>query len=407
MERISEKEARIGSVLAALMICSKLLNTAIPVLYSGGIQAGIITMGAIWGLYVLYVVVFKKYKANLYATIFLIFILLYFGISNTIYSDHIRLLTLHFVEYGVVGFLIGGTLFDVEKTTRYTSYLVLLLAYPIIALLQINTSLYNESMGMGLSYALLSPALATITHFLYYRRKKDYLMYVAYAFSVYLLIQIIVRGIRGSILCVLIFAFFAVLNTNRIRSKFSVRRGVVLVIVFIGLLNADSIFSFVANWLSSAGIHIRFIEKTIALDNVVGDVSNGRTNIYSVALSDFIESPIWGKGIGYFPEIHNINYPHNLILQVLGEGGLLLGVPIVIILARIIYDLIFGKIDNRNLRIMVLFLASCTIPAAFLSDEIWNYQLLWLLFGIVIKKVIPQGKRTTLHPQPQIKEYET
>lgn len=407
MEHISEKEDRIGSFLVALMICSKLLNTAIPVLYSGGVQAGIITMGAIWGLYMVYVLVFKKYKANLYAALFLIYILLYFAISNTIYSEHIRLLTLHFVEYGVVGFLIGGTSFDVEKTTRYTSYLVLLLAYPIIVLLQTNRLLYGESMGMGLSYALLSPALAIITHLLYFRRKKDYLMYLVYIFSAYLLYQIIVRGIRGAILCMLVFAFFAVLNTDRIRAKFSVRRGVVLVIVFIGLLNADSIFSFVANWLSSAGVHIRFIEKTIALGNVVGDVSNGRTSIYSVALSDFIESPIWGKGIGYFPEIHNINYPHNLVLQVLGEGGLLLGIPIVIILGRIVYDLIFGKIVDRNLKIIVLLLASCTIPAAFVSDEIWNYQLLWLLFGIVIKKVMPQGKRTMLRAQPQIEGYET
>ena len=31
-------------------------------------------------------------------------------------------------------------------------------------------------------------------------------------------------------------------------------------------------------------------------------------------------------------------------------------------------------------------LVGCTIPAAFVSDELWNYQLLWLAFGILIKK---------------------
>lgn len=396
MERISEKEIQISSVLVALMICSKLLNTAIPMVYSGGIQAGMLTMGAIWGLYIIYVFLFKKYKANMVAACFILYILLFFAVSNVVNSDHIRLLTLHFVEYGVAGYLIAGSTFNTEKAMRYTAYVLLILAYPVILLLRNISMLYSDSIGMGISYALLSPALTSIAHLLYFRRKKDYLMYIAYAFSAYLLFQIIVRGIRGAILCILVFAFFAVLNHERFRGRFSIRRGIVLVIVFVGLLNADSLFSFIANTLSSSGIHIQFIDKTLALSNIAGDVSNGRINNYSLAIKDFLESPIWGKGIGYFPEVHGISYPHNMVLQVLGEGGLLLGIPILILLVRIVVDLIFGKLKDHDLRAIVILLTSCTIPAAFVTDEIWNYQLLWLLFGIVIKKVIPQRKKC--HP---------
>lgn len=407
MGRISEKEIRISSLLVALMICSKLLNTAIPMLYSGGIQAGMLTMGAIWGLYIIYVFLYKKYKANMLAACFILYILAFFAISNAVYSDHIRLLTLHFVEYGVAGFLIAGTTFNTEKATRYTAYILLILAYPILLLLQNNSMLYSDSIGMGISYALLSPALASITHLLYYRRKKDFLMYIAYAFSAYLLFQIIVRGIRGAILCMLVFAFFAVLNHERFRGQFSFRRGIVLIIVFVVLLNADYLFTLVANTLSSFGIHIQFIEKTLALSKIAGDVSNGRLNNYSLAFKDFLESPIWGKWIGYFPEVHGISYPHNMILQVLGEGGLLLGIPVIIILVRIVVDLIFGKLKDHGLRAIVILLASCTMPAAFVTDEIWNYQLLWLLFGIFLKKVVPQRKKELPAASLNSEEYES
>ena len=402
MERISERESKLASVLMALMICSKLMNVAIPKVYSGGIQSGMITMGLIWGIFVIYVFIYRKNNANLKAACFIAYFLLFFIISNLIYSDHIRLLTLHFIEYGLAGFLIAGTGFNVEKTMRYTAYLTLILAYPIVLLLQSNYSIYSESLGMGISYALLSPALTIVAHLLYYRKKNDYLIYLAYAFSMYLLYQIIVRGIRGSILCILVLIFFAVLNNDRFRGTFSIRRGAVLAVVFIGLLNADYLLTATANALSSIGIHIRFIEKTIALGNVIGDVSNGRIDIYSVAIKDFFDSPIWGKGIGYFPEVHGINYPHNLILQVLGEGGLLLGIPIILVIIRIIYDLIFGRIENRDLRVCILLLTSCTIPAAFVSDEIWNYQLLWLLFGILLKKVVPQERRKVSLAQQKI-----
>lgn len=393
MERISEKEIRIGSLLVALMICSKLLNTAIPMIYSGGIQTGMLTMGAIWGLYIIYVFLFKKYKANMVAACFILYILLFFAISNVVNSVHIRLLTLHFVEYGIAGYLIAGTTFNAEKATRYTAYVLLILTYPVFLLLQNKSMLYSDSIGMGISYALLSPALTSIAHLLYFRRKKDYLMYIAYAFSAYILFQIIVRGIRGAILCILVFAFFAVLNHERFRGRFSIRRGVVLIIVFVVLLNADYLFTYIANTISSFGLHIQFIEKTLALSNITGDVLNGRMNNYSLAIKDFLESPIWGKWIGYFPEVHGINYPHNMVLQVLGEGGLLLGIPILILLVRIVVDLIFGKLKDHDLRAIVILLASCTIPAAFVTDEIWNYQLLWLLFGIIIKKVVPQSKK--------------
>ena len=375
-----------GSLLYTLIICSKLINSAIARLFLGGVQSGLLTMGLIWAFTLFYFVYYRVFKANARATAFLLYILLFFGISNIYLSGHVRELTLHFVEYGVLGYIIAGVEFDFEKATRYTGYLMLLFSISIVQLMQTSYSAYASILGMGESYTLLPPALAVIAHFLYYRKKKDYLMYCAYVFSVYVLYNVFARGTRGAILCLLVFVFLAILNISRVRSSINVYRGVLFALVFILLINADTLLISLSEFLSARGLNIRFIDKTIVLGTALSDVSNGRMFRYQLAWSDFLSSPIWGNGIGYFPSAHNINYPHNLFLQSLSEGGVLLGVPILIVSISAIYYLIFGKIHNRNYRNTLIMLISCTVPAAFVSDELWNYQLLWLAFGILIKK---------------------
>lgn len=384
MERklLNRKEVY-GSLLFTLIICSKLINSILAGTLPGGIQSGLLTMGAIWMLTLLYYIRYASLKVNKIGTILLLYILCFFGISNFVLTEHVEELTLHFVEYGVLGYIIAGADFDFEKTTRFTGYIILLLSASMIQLMQNSYNAYSSVLGMGESYTLLPPAFAVLTHFIYYRRKKDYLMYLSYAFSVYVLYNIFARGTRGAILCFIVFIFLAVMNSPRVRNSFNLYRGILFVLAFILILNADTILLWMSNFLAAHGLNIRFIEKTI---NLGSDVSNGRFYRYQLAWSDFLSSPIWGNGIGFFPEAHNINYPHNLFLQVLSEGGLLLGLPIIAVSVIAIYYLIFGKIQNRNYRIALLMLVSCTIPAAFVSDELWNYQLLWLAFGILIKK---------------------
>ena len=393
MEPISKAEDHAGklrafsSFILALLICSKLINASIAGSYSGGIQTGLITMSMIWAFLLLYYVLGKVRKANLWGTVFIIYILSFFAVSYVTQSGHISELTVHFIEYGLLGYLIAGTDYDFEKATRYSGYILIILVVPTFQLIQNSYGAYENILGMSESYTLLPPISAILVHFLYYRKKKDWIMYVAYSIACYVLVTMFFKGIRGSILCLFAMIVFAILNLPRFRGKMSDGRLSLILVVFLVMLNIDTAVEFLAQILSANNIHIRFLEKSARLGIALsGDLSNGRTNIYSSAFSDFLKSPIWGNGIGYFPSAHNIIYPHNIILQVLAEGGILLGIPIIGIIIYCIYALIFGIIENSNYRISVLMLASCTIPAAFVSDELWNYQLLWLLFGILIKK---------------------
>lgn len=384
MERFSANRIKLfGSLLFTLIICSKLINSVIARTFSSGISSGLLTMGFIWILTAVYYICQNSLKISKNGLYFLLYVLFFFGLSNVFLTGHVRELTLHFIEYGVLGYVIAGAEFDFDKATRYTGYIVLLLSASIVQLIQASYNTYSAILGMGATYTLLPPVFAILAHFMYYRKKRDYLMYLSYIFSTYILYNIFARGTRGAILCFAVFIFLIVMNSPKVKSSFSFIRNIFLFFIFLLIINANAILILILDIFADQGISIRFIEKTI---NLGDDISNGRMYAYQLAWSDFLSSPIWGNGIGYFPEVHNMNYPHNLYLQVLSEGGLLLGIPIIVISCIAMYYLIFGKINNRNCRIAMIMLISCTIPAAFVSDELWNYQLLWLVFGIFIKK---------------------
>lgn len=394
MELISDNSKRnefvekVASFIVALIICSKLTNASIASINTGSISTGIINMGLIWGGLLFYYIVGKVRRANRLGFYFIIYVLLFFGVSNLVLSGHVNELTVHFLEYGLLGYLIAGTDFDFEKATRYTAYIVILLSVPTYHMIQESFLIYDDSiLGMNESYTLLPPVIAIFVHFLYFRKKRDWIMYIAYILSVFVMGLLLLRGTRGAVLCLFALVLFALLNISKLRGKLSLGKLIFIAILFIAIINFDSIIEVLVQSLSQNGIHIRFLEKTAKLGlSSSNDLSNGRMSLYTMAINDFARSPIWGNGIGYFPNVHGINYPHNLVFQVFSEGGILLGVPIVCMVWTSLYYLISGKIQNENYRIAVIALASCTIPAAFVSGELWTYQLLWLLFGILIKK---------------------
>lgn len=390
MEAISERktvDTVLSSILMTLIICSKLINSSISQFYSGSLKTGLITMGFIWLCLLVYYVLTKRRTVSIIGTTFICYILAFLGLSYFTVGGHSHELFLHYIEYGVLGFLIAGTNFDIEKATRFSGYLLLLLSVPTIRMIQNSYRSYGNLLGLVESYTILPPAFAVLAHFLYFRKKHDWIMYLSYILTVFLLYSMVFRGIRGAILCVIALIIFILLNRNPHCGEVKLGRIALVITLLLLVLNYDRVLSWVADIPAINNIHIRFIEKSISIGKALaGDYSNGRTAIYKIAFQDFIKSPIWGNGIGYFPEAHNINYPHNIVLQVMAEGGILLAAPIIGLLVYCMYLLLFAKISNRYMRITIILLASSTIPAASVSDELWNYPLLWTLFGVLIKK---------------------
>jgi O-antigen ligase len=389
----NDRKQRNASFLLALLISGKLLNAIVGMINDLLLPSGILVMGSIWVLFILYLI---KYKVNFNfsSCLLIVYIMVFFIISNVISNGYTRDLTLTFIEYGILGFFIGSFKFNIENATRYVSYILLGLSMPIFITIQHSIeSTHNGVIEMGLSYAILPLVFASFVHFIYFRKNARLLTRLSYAFSLILLIYLALKGTRGVVLCIVILFILVKMNTEKSRKR-KYNFGAILTIIFsfICIVNIESIFQILNNYFNSTNLNINFIQKSLRLISNKSDITNGRMLIYEVAWKGFLRSPLVGNGIGSFWDMYpSFKYPHNMFLQVLFEGGLLLGLPIILLTMWCLYKVIFGKIKDQNYRIAAIMFVSCTIPAVMLSGELWGYQILWALFGMMLGGIKKYG----------------
>ena len=145
--------------------------------------------------------------------------------------------------------------------------------------------------------------------------------------------------------------------------------------------------------------YVTFVQRIIS--NIQGtdvqmDVTSGRTTLWKIALSFFIEHPILGIGWGHFKEyipayMGDLNNVHNNYIQLLCETGvvgfLLVMVPLVLIFRETIKLIrVNKKRSNREPLLMALNTTSYGMQISFFVLSFLDpclYKLLfWALFAI-------------------------
>ena len=147
-------------------------------------------------------------------------------------------------------------------------------------------------------------------------------------------------------------------------------------------MNINTIILFVLNIFEAVfGDKVGIIIKTRRLLEQ-GDILNGRTKLWIDAINSIIKKPITGYGFeatkyitfGAHP------YPHNFLLQLILDCGIIGIYPIFIAFKSII--LFFRKNDiKQETRVSLLFLISISIPIVSVSYDIWKYSAFWFLIG--------------------------
>lgn len=271
----------------------------------------------------------------------------------------------------------------------------MLLALP--AVFRVNEifqfSEYYDSISMGQSYAFLFPVVAAIVYFFIYFR------YDSTIWKIISIILIVVSGVyayylvffgsRGPVFAMLAVVLFLLvfrpsesgvgIKTKKRGFAFVGTVAVVVVISFVTLI------SVLQDVLADYGISLYFLDKFLDLESS-GDMTNGRQAIYALAFSDIAQHPFLGMGFDQFFNNHGnitgIAYPHNFIIQILYDGGivllLVLGIPIIKGLKRV------WKTCTLNEYAVVTALAFSAVPRALFSGDLWQNGPLWMLFGIVL-----------------------
>lgn len=386
------KDVKIASILFALFVDIQTLNLIISAArpsLAGSLMSVMYAVVVVF-LFFIGIVVQKRSFLKLSVTHIGICLLcvLWYAVTFTFVSPP-SVPVLFFLIFTVASFVIPGII----RVDMHT-FLLTLITLPSIGVLYVDKIFVSEiletgSVSMGTCYALLVPVLGNLVYLKYFYnieslRMKIVIIFFA-AINIYYLLQITMFGSRGPILCVLLLIVsFFIIKIDA--GKIVVRKGRILLIIIGGLLLLLS-FKMILHDLkvlfATFDISINAIDKFLRLDET-GDMTNGREVLSSMAWKGFVESPLWGNGTSQFFNNTGAVYPHNFILQLLYDGGVILSLCVIVPIIRTLKHKILVASESEFICLLLLFFAS--VPGSLFSGDLWNSGVLWLFFGLVLSK---------------------
>lgn len=232
---------------------------------------------------------------------------------------------------------------------------------------------------MGLSYTSLRLIIPLICSY-YFVKKKFYFFLLLPLLLIYLFTFLSFAS-RGAILSIGFFIFLALFV--------SVKKYRVVLFLIIGFLVVFIYSNFieVITWLDDTfennGVHVYALHKIVRFASVSEGLDNGRGEIINLGLSQFYDSPIFGNGIAYF-ELGKTGYVHNIFVQMLLEGGVIMTLPFILLLLYTTIVYMKGETSKENLLYIALLLSCCFVLLLF-SDTFWRIQHFWYFVGYMIK----------------------
>lgn len=394
------KEPKLNSFMFSLMIMTPILNIVtaniLPVMSPGHFFAILLII-----LYFVSIILERDIKINIYVLAFIGFIIIFF-LSSLMYLNfaiEVSTVFVNFCFYGILSILIASKELSSELVLRY----MIFLSFPAIFDFIISQSSSFELINMSYSYALLPGIIACIIHLIYYRKSSNILIYLAYILNLYLLVIVLINGTRGSYLSIAFLTLILITNQYYKNGR-KVYRSIFLIalmILFLVVINIEKIITHLYNFTTNFGLDIRLITKTYE-KTIDGSAFNGREYLYQLAFEGIMNKPIFGHGIGSFELLYG-TYPHNFILQLLYEGGLILAVPIVVIIFIGIKNILNKQNNNLDLAMLITLTSSISLPRLMVSTNLWETQAFWLFIALIISKGLSIKFLLTFKQKYQIK----
>lgn len=295
-----------------------------------------------------------------------------------------------FLVFTIVAYLIPLISYVNSKVVIKATMLI-----PIPAVFRINeifimNMLSADTISMGQSYAFLVPIVASIINMAYYfkndRPIQKMLGIIGLVANFLFLLQLLFFGSRGPVLAItLVVAVIFIIKLPSIEGygiSFDKKRLLLSSVCLILLITSfEPIMEVLSQALADKGVSFHFIDKTLSLSES-GDITNGRSEIFTVVLNGFLENPILGNGFDLFSRTGMYAYPHNFLYQTVYDGGLLM---ICLVTVPAIYKIVTSlKKSNYNTIILLLFLFFVSVPGATFSGDLWQQGNLWILTGMLL-----------------------
>ena len=341
--------------------------------------------------------IFKKSVINPNAIFCLLFVSLLYGIT----ALHFERTTLDFIEFLIYVFL--PILFVSCVKVNVKVMIIASIIAPCVTIFNINSIFalreYTNNISMGTSYAFLFPIICTVAYLFKYFKKESLskkiviipfliINFIAFVF-------IFLHGSRGPLLCVaiviLLLATFEVKDNNGIRMKNKISFIFISISLLIVIAFIWEILSGLNAILLRNGYDVNFIRKLLELKSE-NDVLNGRNVEYSSALQGIWDKPFFGHGMSSFTYYTGYAYPHNFLLQLAYDGGLLVFIMFLIPFIKGFYR--FAKQCNSSEFVFGVVLFAYAIPSSLFTGDLWKKPILWGLFAFLLFFV--DGKKSQI-----------
>src|SRR5699024_5661168 len=317
---------------------------------------------------------FKAFQMNKFSLIFLLLTIAMFLISYLLLDNHIFLneYFIDFLSYGLILFIMMSIPFSYEKVIAGVSMLTLLILINPVVIVDGLISERGSNSGdfeidMGLSYALLPSVVAGVVHFFYFRKQANYIVKISYFINLFIFVLLIIFSIRGVILSlfVLIYALISsfLIKKSKMTGKILIYTSLATLIVVAMKINDIILFTY--NYLLQKGIEFAALTKSVQKMQLGSDLSNGRSIIYEDVMQLVVDNPVIGKGISYYAIYSGGRYPHNIVLQLLLETGIVLTIPIIIIIllaVKVSFSSMANFKEYHEYKAFIMFAFVSSIP---------------------------------------------
>lgn len=264
--------------------------------------------------------------------------------------------------------------------------------YPLVAIprlfhiFELDGDALILGISMDVSYGFLPSIIASIVYYFGYLKfekgKIRFLSYLAILGNSYIFFYILLFGSRAPLLCiVLLFVFFYVCKfaDHHVKIVKSHLRKTLLISLVV-LVAGIAMVSLLNSIFQEYGLEIIALKKIMRLAEE-GDISNGRSNINDLTWSYIFNRPIFGYGFDRYNALTGKLYPHNFLLQLLFDGGIILFVIVILPLWR--HFLLFFRNCTREQYYLIIMLFFASVPGALFSQNMWQIVPLWVCFGAI------------------------
>ena len=301
----------------------------------------------------------------------LIFVLVIEYLSHYQYQATIQSTIVSMASIGTLGLLVGSSRIDLHYCERYLKvfmYICFVLSLVYLVLIRGNFLL-----SMRFGYALLPSTIA----FLYFFFKEHKVLYLLLFFLSVVLFM--AWGSRGALLVIILYLLLNLIKKQNwlLLIIFSL----VIIVSWGFLMQLLEDFLYMVADLTGA----RKIESLLRL--VSGDVemleaSAGRDVLFQRSIQLFIENP-FGCGVGYWSvdPIMNGLYPHNILLQIATELGIV-GLLFFIVCFILMIIKLFSFNNDSFLFWGMLF--SIVFGRLLVSSSFWERPEFWLIVSALL-----------------------